>query len=340
MNRHRPTAAHRGRAAVGRRCPCRCSGLLGEEASGRPVPAANRRQLAAIFGVVLLTVVSLCFTSRASAAGRAECRSVPSKILARDVAYCVLLPPSYDLAKSRRYPVVYFLHGLGQNEQALLDSGGWNLVQDLWDQKQIGEFLIVAPDGDRSFFINSRDGRQRYEDFFVKEFLPFIESHYRLSAGRRNRGVSGVSMGGYGALHLALGHPEWFGSVSAHSAALINKLPQGHLDSASAQALTRALGGAFGTPFDRAFWDRNNPFTLARNLPPPTGLRIYFDCGTEDDFGFNRGAQAFHDLLVSRKIPHEFHLYPGRHDLSYFAEHLPASFEFQSRAFGLTAAGK
>jgi S-formylglutathione hydrolase FrmB len=280
------------------------------------------------------------FAVPAHAAGRAECRSVPSKILGHAVAYCVLLPPSYDAEKARRYPALYFLHGLGQNEQALLDSGGWNLIQDLWDQKQIGDFLIVAPDGGRSFFINSRDGRQRYEDFFLKEFLPFIESHYRLREGRRNRGISGVSMGGYGALHLAFRHPELFGSVSAHSAALIDKLPQGDLDSASAQAISRALGGAFGTPFDRAFWDRNSPFTLARNGPPPTGLRTYFDCGTEDDFGFNRGAQAFHDLLVSRKIPHEFHLYPGRHDLSYFAEHLPASFEFQSRAFGVSPAAR
>jgi S-formylglutathione hydrolase FrmB len=289
-----------------------------------------------ILAAILLVFIAI----PAHAAGRAECRSVPSKILARSVGYCVLLPPSYDSEKMRRYPVLYFLHGLGQNEQALLDSGGWNLIQDLWDQKQIGEFLIVAPDGDRSFFIDSRDGHQRYEDFLVKEFLPFIESHYRFREGRRNRGISGVSMGGYGALHLAFRHPGLFGSVSAHSAALIAKLPEGNFDSASAQALSRALGGAFGTPFDRAFWDRNSPFTLARDGPPSVGLKIYFDCGTEDDFGFNRGAQAFHDLLVSRKIPHEFHLYPGRHDLSYFAEHLPASFEFQSGAFGLTPAAK
>jgi len=288
----------------------------------------------------LAAMLLALFAIPARAAGRAECRAVPSKILARSVAYCVLLPPSYDLEKTRHYPVLYFLHGLGQNEQALLDSGGWNLIQDLWDQKQIGEFLIVAPDGDRSFFINSRDGRQRYEDFFVREFLPFLESHYRLREGRRNRGISGVSMGGYGALHLALHHPELFGSVSAHSAALIAKLPQGSLDSGSAQAVSRALGGAFGTPFDRAFWDRNSPFTLARTGPPPAGLKIYFDCGTDDDFGFNRGAQAFHDLLVSRGVPHEFHLYPGGHNISYFAEHLPASFEFQSRAFGVSPAAR
>jgi putative tributyrin esterase len=278
--------------------------------------------------------------SPAHAASRAECSSVPSKILGRSVAYCVLLPPSYDSGQLRRYPALYFLHGLGQNEQALLDSGGWNLIQDLWDEKQIGEFLIAAPDGDRTFFINSRDGRSRYEDFLLKEFLPFIETRYRFRPGRHNRGIAGVSMGGYGALHLAFRHPELFGSVSAHSAALIAKLPEGNLDNESAQTLSRALGGAFGTPFNRAFWDRNSPFTLIRDGTLPAGLRIYFDCGAEDDFGFNRGAQAFHDLLVSRKIPHEFHLYPGRHDLSYFAEHLPASLEFQSRAFGFTPAAK
>jgi S-formylglutathione hydrolase FrmB len=273
------------------------------------------------------------FCAPAHAAGRAECRSVPSKILARPVAYCVLLPPSYDSDKARRYPALYFLHGLGQNEQVLLDSGGWSLIQDLWDQKKIGDFLIVAPDGDRSFFINSRDGRQRYEDFFVKEFLPFIESHYRVREGRRNRGITGISMGGYGALHLAFAHPELFGSVSAHSAALIAKLPQANLGASGETALSRALGGSFGTPFDRAFWDRNSPFTLARNGPLPAGFKIYFDCGTDDTFGFNRGAQEFHDLLASRGIRHEFHLYPGGHDLSYFAEHLPASLEFQSNAF-------
>jgi S-formylglutathione hydrolase FrmB len=298
---------------------------------------SRRRFALAVWFAMFACVLSV---TPVQAAGRAECRTVPSKILGRSVAYCVLLPPSYDEKKVERYPVLYFLHGLGQNEQALLDSGGWSLIQDLWDQQQIGEFLIVAPDGGRTFYINSRDGHSRYEDFLIEEFLPFIESHYRTRAARRTRGITGVSMGGYGALHLALNHPQLFGSVSAHSAALIARLPEANLDSAGAQAVSRALGGAFGSPFDRAFWDRNSPFTLVRTGSPPAGLKIYFDCGTEDDFGFNRGAQAFHDLLVSRKITHEFHLYPGRHDLSYFAEHLPASLEFQSRAFGFPAPAK
>ena len=271
------------------------------------------------------------FAPAGRASPRVECRSVPSKILNRKVPYCALLPPSYDNNKTLRYPVVYFLHGLGQNEQAMIDSGAWNLTQDMWEETQLGEFLIVAPDGDRSFFINSRDGKRRYEDFFVEEFLPFIEAHYRTREGRRARGIAGVSMGGYGAFHLALRHPDLFAAVSANSAALIENVPKATVDSEGQAALSQALGNAFGAPFDRAFWDANSPFTLLRESPPPASLQIYFDCGTEDDFGFNRGAQAFHDLLASRGIRHEFHLYPGGHDLNYFAEHLPESLQFQSR---------
>jgi len=283
----------------------------------------------------------IAFAMPVHAAGpRAECRAVPSKILSKPVSYCVLLPPSYDAEKTRRYPVLYFLHGIGENEQALLDSGGWELIQDLWDKKEIGEFLIVAPAADRTFYINSRDGRVRYEDFFVRELLPFIESHYRIEPGRKYRGIDGISMGGYGALHLGFRYPQLFGSVSAHSAALIAALPRVHASAGESAMLARILGTAFGNPFDPGYWDRNSPFTYVRNGLRPASMRIYFDCGTEDDYGFNKGAQAFHALLVSRAIPHEFHLYPGRHDWVYFAQHFPASLEFESDAFGLKAAAK
>jgi S-formylglutathione hydrolase FrmB len=285
--------------------------------------------------VVLLGFLS--FTQSVAAAGRAECRSVPSRILGRKVAYCALLPPSYDADRARRYPVLYFLHGLGENELVLPDSGAWNLIQDLWDQKRIGEFVIVTPNAGRSFYINSRDGHVRYEDFFIREFLPFIEAHYRIRADRAHRGISGVSMGGYGSLRFGFRYPQLFGSVSAHSAALIAKLPRAQLEGSAGQALAMALGGAFGTPFDPAFWDRNSPFTIVRNGPRPVGLKIYFDCGTEDEYGFNVGAQAFHELLVARRIPHEFHLYPGGHDEAYVAQHLPASLAFHSLAFGPNA---
>lgn len=297
----------------------------------------NKRRCA--FAAVLLIWGCAAIALPARAAGRAECRSVTSAILRRAVPYCVLLPPSYDADSTRRYPVLYFLHGLSENEQVLLTSGGWNVIQDLWRQKQIGEFLIVTPSAARSFYVNSRDGRARYEDFLIREFLPFIEGRYRVRAERRYRGISGVSMGGYGALRLAFRYPELFGSVSAHSAALVEKLPGTDVSDPREEALAQILGPAFGSPFDRAFWERQSPFTLARNAPRPRGLRIYFDCGTEDEFGFDAGAEAFHNLLLSRGIPHEFHLYPGGHNWSYFVQHLPASLKFHSRAFGFPAPG-
>ena len=166
----------------------------------------------------------------------------------------------------------------------------------------------------------------------MSRFFPYIEKRYRVAPGRRNRAISGISMGGYGALHLAFRHPELFSAVSAHSAALIDKLPN-FLGARSSQSpRSRVLGGVFGDPPDPAFWERNSPIALARkaNL---ANLQIYFDCGDQDDFGFESGATALDKVLTSRRIPHEFHIYPGRHDAAYFAEHLPASLAFHSRAF-------
>ena len=287
-----------------------------------------------------LLMAAICAAPAVAAPGRAECRAAPSKILGHPVPYCVILPSDYDANKTSDYPALYFLHGLGGNEQLLLNSGGLNMIQDLRDQKRIGEFLIVAPDAGRSFYINSRDGKVRYEDFFVREFLPYIESHYRVRAERKARGISGVSMGGYGALRLALRYPELFAAVSAHSAALIETLPNIKVSRDQAMAVAEVLGKAFGSPVDAAFWQRESPFTIVKDGPRPAGLRIYFDCGTDDEFGFNKGNTQFDQLLTARGIPHEFHLYPGGHDWDYFAEHLAASFEFQSRSFGFAAPAK
>lgn len=272
--------------------------------------------------------------SPAHAAWRAECLSMRSRTLDREIGYCALLPPSYSTATTRRYPVLYYLHGLGDNQQMFLRAGGLNLVEDLWERGQLGEFLIVTPDGGSSFYINSRDGREWYEDFLIREFFPAIERRYRIEPGRKSRGIAGISMGGYGALHLAFRHPTLFASASAGSAALIKTIPSVAVTAPSQRSARGILGGVFGTPPDPTFWQRNSPLTLARTFRS-AGLKIYFDCGTGDNYGFDAGARALDKILDSRRIPHEFHLYPGGHNWMYFAQHLPTSLEFHSRAFGL-----
>jgi S-formylglutathione hydrolase FrmB len=139
-------------------------------------------------------------------------------------------------------------------------------------------------------------------------------------------------MGGYGALRLAFLHPELFGSVTAQSAALIEKLPAFTPGDSQRVNRLQILGAVFGSPPDRAFWDRNNPLTIARTANI-TALKIYFDCGSEDDFAFDAGAAALDKVLTARHIAHEFHIYPGRHDWTYFAGHLGAVLEFHAQAF-------
>ncbi len=279
------------------------------------------------------TVLILLFLSpfTHAAPGRVECNSLPSKILTRSVPYCVVLPPSFDTDKSRHFPILYFLHGLGDNEQFLVHSGLWNVVADLRDNHELKDFLIATPDGGVGFYINSKDGKNRYEDFLIQEFFPFIEKRYRVLLGRANRAIDGVSMGGYGALHLAFHHPQLFSSVSAHSAALLANVPS-FVASAPVSPGTRIFGGVFGSPLDPVFWEQSSPITLVRtaNL---AGLEIYFDCGDQDDYGFEAGANALDKILTLRHIPHEFHLYPGRHDYTFFAAHVPASLQFASNHF-------
>lgn len=286
-----------------------------------------------LFALILLAAVG------ARAQERADCRALKSTILHTSVRYCVYLPASYGAAGSeaRKYPVLYLLHGLGGNQQSAAIDGEWNVLQDLRRDQKVGDFLVVAPDGRDTFYIDSQDGKTLYGDFFLREFMPYIERTYRIRAVRAARGITGFSMGGYGALRIAFANPELFGSVSAHSAALVRQPPAEASASASAgDPSAQLFVKVFGDPVDRKFWDLNSPFVLARkNATKLSTMKIYFDCGTEDSFSFDRGAIELDRALTSLKIPHEFHLYPGGHSVSYLDAHRGASFEFHWRAFGL-----
>jgi S-formylglutathione hydrolase FrmB len=282
-----------------------------------------------VAAVFVMSVASL-------AQGRIDCSAINSRILKRAVHYCVYLPSGYDAAQ-QPYPVVYFLHGLGDNERTLFNSGGWTLLDDLRKQHRMGDFLIVAPEGWRSFYVNSSDGRFRYSDFFLQEFMPHIESKYSIRKGRAARAISGISMGGYGALRFAFAHPELFSGVSAQSAALITETAKqlnaaGHMG----MPLTGVLDPVFGKPIDVAHWNANNPFLLAsHNAAALRKLAIYFNCGQEDNYGFEKGAAALHAELQNLGIRHEYHAYPGDHSVTYFLSHFAEVMEFHSKAFGL-----
>jgi S-formylglutathione hydrolase FrmB len=290
---------------------------------------------------IILLFAAFAVSLSAHAQSRIDCGALNSKILKSAVHYCVYLPASYDAGATQhpaqKYPVLYFLHGLGDNEQTLFNSGGWTLLDDLRRQHKMGEFLIVAPEGGRTFYINSADGSVRYSDFFLEEFVPLIETKYRIGKGRMNRAISGISMGGYGALRFAFSHPEMFSAVSAQSAALITESPQ-ELDTAarSGAPLGKMLATVFGGPIDVAHWKQNSPFVLAqRNLTAVRKLAIYFNCGKDDNYGFEKGASALHEQLEKEGVKHEYHPYPGDHSLSYFLAHFTEVMEFHSQAFDL-----
>jgi S-formylglutathione hydrolase FrmB len=285
----------------------------------------------------LLPVVLLWLPLAAKAQSRTDCNVINSRILKQSIHYCVQLPPDYDTndAKQRLYPVLYFLHGLGQNEQMLFSTGGWSLIEDLRRQHKISDFLIVAPEGGRSFYINSADNSLRYGDFFLQEFIPHIESRYRVRPGRQGRAITGVSMGGYGALRFAFAHPALFSAVSAQSAALITQTPQ-ELGAAgpSNGSLGRLLGSAFGQPINLPHWNQNSVFVLAKkNESGLHRLAIYFNCGQRDDFGFEDGAAALHQQLQAEGVRHEYRSYPGDHSLTYFLSHMGEVMEFHSGVF-------
>lgn len=294
--------------------------------------ARNRLgRTAAILCLVLATAVG------ARSQERADCRALHSRLLHSSVRYCAYLPASYSSpdAKARKYPILYLFHGLGGTQQTMAFDGEWTVLQDLRRQNKVGDFIVVSPEAWDTFYINSRDGSTPYSNFLLREFIPFIERTYRVKGTRATRGVTGISMGGYGAMRLAFAHPELFGSVSSHSGAMVRDRPQ-NMSAFAAPGVLGAdvLARTFGDPISKIFWDLNSPYVLARkNAAELMNMKIYFDCGTEDEFGFYRGARELDETLNSLKIPHEFHLYPGGHDSVYFLAHRVESFQFHSRVF-------
>ena len=270
-----------------------------------------------------------------SSQNRVEYSSLNSPSLGRELKYAIQLPPSYNKDAKRRYPVLYFLHGMNGSEREFENRGVAAAVDRLREEGKIGELIIVAPDGGNSFYLNAKNG-VRYEDAIVKDLIPHIEKSYRAAGTPAGRAIQGLSMGGFGALMIALKHPEMFSSVTTHSAALFTELPDTSGSNRRAQFLSRMIGNLFGSPPDDEFFQANNPIHLAETNAAAikkSHLKIYFDVGEQDRYGFQASNQVMDERLKKVGIDHKFNLFPGNHGWEYMISVSDHSYGFLWETF-------
>jgi S-formylglutathione hydrolase FrmB len=285
-----------------------------------------------------------------------------SDALGVDKAVVVYLPRNYDAQPSRHWPVYYYLHGLGGNENNWTKNGELDAAAD-----QLAlDAIVVMPDGDDGFYIDSafkidydqcmKDGtglfvpaqqphdatcvRQRnYETYIVKDLIGWTDSHYRTIARREGRGIAGLSMGGFGAMELSLRHQDLFAAAASHSGAiaLLYKGPRPFAPGKT-ELVTDLTGwgqavGPIGVwiqnifSSDIASWKAHDVVELATRMPAGK-VALYIDCGTEDDFALQDNAQYVHEALTAKHVEHEFFLGPGKHDFAFWKARVPKSLAF------------
>jgi enterochelin esterase-like enzyme len=287
-----------------------------------------------------LTLCSICFLSFfgafAQPAGRVlETRTVASAILNRNVTYSVYLPPDYEQS-DRTYPVVYLLHGYSDDNTGWLQFGEINRLADkAIADGTIPPMIIVMPNGDSSWYINSYDGKERYEDFFIQEFMPAIEKSYRIKAFKRYRGIAGLSMGGYGTLIMAIKHPALFAAAAPLSAAV---MPDDEMATMQDDRWERTFGQLYGRRLKGKerlsnTWYSNSVLQLAAATPVDDlkKVRYWIDCG-DDDF-LTKGNCLLHISLTERKVPHEFRVRDGSHTWNYWRSGIIDALQFIGQSF-------
>jgi S-formylglutathione hydrolase FrmB len=257
-------------------------------------------------------------------AGEVRSSRFTSAALGREVGYVVDLPPSYASATSRRYPVVYALHGLFEGPGFWESRGLAAILAELRATGSLPEFLVVAVDGGNSFFVNAKGGR--YQDLVTQDLMAHVESSYRVVTGRAGRGLLGISMGGYGALNIAFSNPALVAAVATHSAMLLEKVPSAELGARRGQMA--AFFQVFGDPIDPELWRANDPLARAQALDPKTAPALFFDCGAEDRYGLASGHRELDRLLQARGISHSFELPPGDHGYEFVRARLDKSLRF------------
>ena len=276
----------------------------------------------------LLAASALAFPLATPAAAEVRPGTFRSEALGREVSYVVDVPPSYDGSGSRKYPVVYALHGLFEGSGFWERRGLAPILARLRETGMVPDLLVVAVDGGNSFFVNAPGGR--YEDLVTKDLVAHVESTYRAIPGRAGRAVLGVSMGGYAALHLAFEQPGLAAAVATHSAMLLDAIPS--VEQGAGRWHMAAFNKVFGDPIDHALWAENDPLAWARKVAAKAAPALYVDCGAEDRYGLANGHRELHKVLDERGVAHVFELPPGDHGYDFVRARLEKSLRFLGEA--------
>lgn len=285
----------------------------------------------------ILVAMLFSLVPSASAAVRSDSAfdyiEVESEALKKTVRVGIYLPDGYETETERRFPVVYFLHGMFGNERKWENRGMPDKLDGLIESGKAPRMIVVCPNGENSMYVNWKNGKADWKEFVRRDLVAAIDGRYRTVKERGSRGISGDSMGGYGALNIAFQHPDVFGAVSAHSAAIYPVDPDGLPDWIKSRV--DRWSPVFGAPLDTQHWEGNNPLHLAATLKPDVlnSLSIYFDCGNRDDYGFHTTNADLSGILDDRAVKHEFHLLNGGHGRRYFEQYAERSIEFHGRMF-------
>ena len=278
---------------------------------------------------ILIVCICFLFTSLAQTGKVFDNLSLKSKLLNMDRKYAIYLPPDYETSQ-RSYPVLYLLHGGGDDQTGWVQFGE---VQNITD-KAIREgaatsMIIVMPDANtgRRGYSNDASNTWRYEDFFFQELMPFIEKTYRVKTEKRYRAVGGLSMGGDGTFTYALHHLELFAAACPLSAGT------GPINLDSTKARLKRENNNIDDSAVTAYYKRQSVLELVNSMPDSSkkAVRWYIDCG-DDDFLYE-GNCLVHIAMRKKDIPHEFRTRDGGHNWTYWRAALPEVLQFVSMSF-------
>jgi len=240
------------------------------------------------------------------------------------------LPPDYETSQ-RSYPVLYLLHGAGDDQTGWVQKGEVKQIADraIADGKSTA-MVIVMPDaqtGQRGYF-NSPDGTWRYEDFFFDEFMPFIESTYRIRTEKRYRAIAGLSMGGGGTFRYAMERPDLFDSACPMSAST----GPVRLEDVDRYFARRGETNPSMEEKEKYFRERSVVAQIEDgDVEKLRSVRWYIDCG-DDDFLYE-GNALVHIAMRKKEIPHEYRVRDGAHNWKYWRESLVDVLQFISARF-------